>query len=428
MPINMFLIKQSFNLRKIIFSLMISILGLSSTIAQSGKDWPCFHGSDRTNKSKESGLLKAWPDGGPELAWTISGIGEGYSSVIIANEHLYTEGRSGDMTAVFCFDLNGKLIWKKPCGKAWNTSLSWASSYIGSRSTPTYSEGMLYILGEAGLLEALDSETGKELWSRELTADFNASIPEYGYSESVLIDGDKLYVRPFGKKAYQVCLNKKNGNIIWATNDNSGKEGYASFVINDFGGFRQLITSTGNTYYGLDAKTGSLLWKVDFANQRELNVSDAVTYNDYVFVSSGYGKGCMLFKLKASGKGITTEKAWESDLMDNHHGGVLLHNGYLYGSGTNKKEWFCLDFASGKKMWNIRGKGSLTYADGMLYLLDEKGTMKLVKADPGKYECTGEFTIPKGGESFYWAHPVVCGGRLYIRHSDKIFAYDIKAR
>lgn len=419
--------KQSFCLGKIIYASILSTLVFSITFAQSGNEWPSFHGSERTNRSKETGLLKSWPDGGPKLLWTASGIGEGYSSVIIANNHLYTEGRSGDMTAVFCFDLNGKQIWKKTCGKAWNTNLSWASTYIGSRSTPTFSEGVLYILSEAGLLEALDASTGNELWARELTADFDASIPEYGYSESVLVDGNNLYLKPFGKKGYQICLDKKTGRVIWTSNDNNGETGYASFVISDFGGYRQLITSTGNNYYGLDSKTGKLLWKVDFANQRELNVADAVTYNEYVLVSSGYGKGSMLFKLKPSGKVLATEKVWESNLMDNHHGGFLLHNGYIYGSGTNKRGWYCLDFNTGKEMWKTDGKGSLTYADGMLYLLDERGTMRLVKADPGKYVCTGEFTVPKGGESLYWAHPVVCGGRLYIRHADKIFAYDIKA-
>lgn len=420
--------KLSLNSGKIILTSIISILSYSETFTQSGEDWPSFHGPDRTNKAVETGLLKAWPIGGPKLLWTISGIGEGYSSVIIANNHLYTLGRSKEMTAVFCFDLNGKKIWEKTCGKAWNTSLSWASTYIGSRSTPTYSDGVIYILSEAGLLEALDATTGNELWTKELTSVFDAAIPEYGYSESVLVDGENLYVRPMGKKGYQACLNKKNGNVIWVSNDNNGKEGYASFIMSESGGLRQLITSTGNSYYGLDSKTGRLLWKVDFANQRELNVADAITQNDFVFISSGYGKGCMLFRLKPSGKGITTEKVWESDLMDNHHGGMLLHNGYIYGSGTNERGWFCLDFMTGKKMWNTNGKGSLTYADGMLYLLDERGSMKLVKAEPGKYECTGEFTVPKGGKSFYWAHPVVCDGRLYIRHEDKIFAYNIKAK
>jgi outer membrane protein assembly factor BamB len=397
--------------------------------AQNSKEWPCFHGPDHTNKSAETGLLKEWPKTGPNLLWTISGLGEGYSSAIIANEFLYTEGRSGDRTTAFCFDLNGKQVWKNSFGKAWNTSLSWASTYIGSRSTPTYDNGTLFVLGESGRLTALEAKTGKEIWSKELTDVFDASIPDYGYSESVLIDGDNLFVRPTGKKAYMACLNKHNGETIWSCNELNGKEGYSSFILKDFGGYHQIIGSTGNSYFGVDTKSGKLLWKVDFANQRELNVADAISYNEYVFVSSGYGKGSMLFKLKSVGKGLTTEKVWESDLMDNHHGGVILHNGYLYGSGTNARGWFCLDFLTGKQMWKTpNGKGSITFADGMLYMLDERGNMKLVRATSGKYECTGEFIVPKGGDSMYWAHPVVYVGRLYIRHGDKIFAYDIKAK
>ena len=396
--------------------------------AQNSKEWPCFHGSDRSNKSTETGLLKEWPKTGPQLLFTISGLGEGYSSVISAGGFLYTEGRIGDQTAAFCFDLTGKQVWKKTCGKAWNTSLSWASTYVGSRSTPTFDNGTLYLLGEGGRLTALDAKTGNEIWSKELTFVFDAPIPDYGYAESVLIEGDNLYVRPVGKKAYLACLNKKNGETIWMCNEIKGREGYSSFIIKDFGGFHQVIGSSGNSYFGVEAKSGKLLWNVDFANQRDLNVADAISYNEYVFVSSGYGKGSMLFKLKSAGKGLTTEKIWESDLMDNHHGGVILHNGYLYGSGTNKRGWFCLDFMTGKQMWNTNGKGSITFADGMVYTLDERGTMKLVRATPEKYECTGEFSVPKGGDSMYWAHPVVCGGRLYIRHGDKLFAYDIKAK
>jgi outer membrane protein assembly factor BamB len=407
---------------------MFLTLSVCSLNAQNAKDWPCFHGFDRTNKSSETGLLKEWPKGGPQLLFTLSGLGEGYSSVISAGGFLYTEGRTGDQTAAFCFDLTGKLVWKKTCGKAWNTTLSWASTYIGSRSTPTYDSGILYILGEGGRLTALEAKTGKELWSKELTSTFEAEIPEYGYSESVLIDGEYLYLRPYGKKGYQVCLNKKTGDVVWASNEMSGIVGYSSFIVKDFGGFHQIIGSTGDTYYGMDTKGGKLLWKVDFANQRELNVADPISFNEYVFVSSGYGKGSMLFKLKTAGNGLTTEKVWESDLMDNHHGGVILHNGYLFGSGTNKRGWFCLDFLTGKQMWNTNGKGSITYAEGMIYLLDERGSMKLVKATPEKYECTGEFSVPKGGDNMYWAHPVVSGGRLYIRHGDKLFAYDIKAK
>lgn len=406
------------------FCFFIGISGINA-VAQKIYEWPSFHGIDRTNKSAETGLIKAWPKDGPKLLWTAPGLGEGYSSVTVASGFLYTSGLYNGQTYVFCFDLYGKPVWKKPNGKTWTTTLSYASSYTGARSTPTYDNGVLYHLGERGRLTSFDAKTGDEIWHRELVPDFAVEAPEYGYSESVLIDGDNLFVRPFGKKGFQVCLNKRNGELIWANTEIPGTPGYNSMVVDEFGGYRQIIGSSSNCFYSVDTKTGKMLWKVDIVNQRELNLTDAIVYNDYVFISSGYGKGSMLIKSKATGKTIIPETVWQSALMDNHHGGVILHNGYLYGAGSNSRGWFCLDFLTGKQIWNTDGKGSLTYADGMLYLLDERGTMKLVRATPDKYELSSEFKVPKGGEGMYWAHPVVCGGRLYIRHADKLYAYDI---
>jgi len=404
------------------------IVSSSAAIAQGIDEWPCFHGSDRTNKSPETGLAKDWPVNGPGLLWTVSGLGDGYSSVSIGGGLLYTSGKYDNQTYVFCYDLNGKPVWKKPNGKAWTTTLSWATSYTGSRSTPTYEKGVLYHLSESGRLTAFEAKTGKEIWTREVAKDFEAEVPEYGYSESVLIDGDNLFLKPAGKKGYQACLDKTTGATLWVNTEIPGTMGYTSMVIMEFGGFRQIVGASSNCYYAVDTKTGKLLWKVDFENQRELNLTDAICYKEYVFLTSGYGKGSVLVKLRSSGKTIIPETVWKSDLMDNHHGGVILHNGYLYGSGSNSRGWFCLDFLTGKQMWKTDGKGSLTYADGMLYLLDERGTMKLVKATPEKFEKTGEFKVPKGGESMYWAHPVVCGRRLYIRQADKLFAYDISRK
>ena len=406
------------------FCLFASLSGFNAA-AQKTSEWPCFHGSDRTNISTETGMIKVWPKGGPELLWSSSGLGDGYSSVSIGGGLLYTAGMNNNQTYVFCFNPEGKPVWKKPNGKAWSTTLSYASSYIGARSTPTYDNGVLYHLGEMGRLTAFDSKTGAEIWHREFLQDFNAEMPEYGYSESVLIDGNNLYTRPAGKKGFQVCLNKRTGELIWANTEIPGSAGYNSLVINDFGGYRQIIGASSDCFYGVDARTGKLLWKVDFKNERELNLTDAIVFNEFVFISSGYGKGSMLVKLKASGKGIVPETVWQTDLMDNHHGGVILHNGYLYGSGSNSRGWFCLDFLTGKQIWKTDGKGSVTFADGMLYLLDERGTMKLVIATPDKYEPSGEFKVPQGGGGLYWAHPVVCGGRLYIRHTDKLYVYNI---
>jgi outer membrane protein assembly factor BamB len=411
--------------RKANSALTIIVLLITFSTGYS-QDWPCFHGADRTNKSAETGLLKEWPAGGPALVWTVTGLGDGYSSISVADGLIYTAGQSANQSFVYCYDLSGKLVWKKPNGPAWTTSLSWASSYTGSRSTPTFDDGVVYCLSESGRLAAMDAKTGKEKWTRELTKEFEAEIPEYGYSESVLVDGKNLYLKPAGKKGYQVCLDKLTGKTLWVNTDIPGTIGYNSGVIHENGGYRQLVTASSDFYYGIDTRSGKLLWKFNFVNQRELNLTDAVCFNEYVLLTSGYGMGSMLIRLKPVPAGLNAEQVWKSDLMDNHHGGVILHNGFLYGSGSNSKGWFCLDFLTGKQAWKAEGKGSVTFADGMLYTLDEKsGTMRLVKAIPEKYEKTGEFRVPKGGESMYWAHPVVSGGRLYVRHGDKLFAYKV---
>ncbi len=410
----------------ITISLLILLQG-SIVSSQPSCNWPCFHGPDRSNKSKETGLLKKWPAGGPELLFTISGLGEGYSSVSFGEGLIFTAGKYNDQSYVFAFNMNGKPVWKSPNGKAWSTTASWASSYTGSRSTPTYDNGRIYCLSEAGRLAVFDAKTGKEIWAKDLTREYDTPQTEYGFSESVYIEGSRIFVRPSGRKGFHVCLDKNSGKQIWANSDIPGVEGYSSAVVFDFGGYRHLTGSSSDCYYGVDINTGTLLWKVDFSNQRGLNLTDVVADNGYVFITSDYGKGSMLVRLKPSGNSFVPETVWESKLMDNHHGGVILHDGHLYGSGSNSKGWFCLDFLTGKQIWNqTRGKGSITYADGMFYLLDERsGLMSLIKASSEKYDVISEFNVPSGGQSLYWAHPVVCGKRLYIRHWDKVFVYDI---
>lgn len=406
---------------------LIFALLLASTAAvecQTNSNWPSFHGSDRLNKSQETGLLESWPAGGPALVWKATGIGEGYSSVSIVDGLLYTSGKSENQTFVFAFDLNGTLVWKKPNGPAWDVEVSWASSYNGSRSTPTYDNGIIYHLSEAGRLSAYQAKTGDAVWSRDLTKDFEATIPMYGYSESVLIDGNNLFVRPGGQKGFQVCLNKLTGETIWANKEVTGTCGYNSSVMMDLGGFHQVIGASSNCFYGIDSKSGNLLWKVDFENQYGVNCTDAVIRNEYVYMTTSQGKGSMLIKLIPSATSITAEKVWQTALLDNYHGGVLLHNGLVFGSASTSRSWYCIDFMTGEQKWKSPGTGSLTFAEGMLYLLDEKGTVKLVKASD-TLEKTGEFKLPAGGAGPTWAHPVVCGGRLYLRHAGAVFAYDI---
>jgi len=412
-------------LQKLFLLACIPAFCIASVWSQDNASWPGFHGPDRRNISTETGLLSTWPQAGPPLAWKAAGIGEGYSSVAIADGLIFTSGKSENKTYVFAFDMNGKLKWKKPNGESWDVQVSWASAYNGPRSTPTCDHGVIYHLSEAGRLSAFKSSTGDLIWARDLTKDFQAEIPMYGFSESVLIDGNNLYVRPAGKIGFQVCLNKMTGKTVWVNNEIPGSCGYNSMVISDFAGFRQIIGASSNCFYGVDARTGKLLWNVDYENQHSLNCVDAIAFNEYVFITTT-GKGCMLLKMKPSGEKLSVETVWKNDqVMDNYHGGILLHNGYIFGAGNTTHSWFCLDFLTGKQMWKSPGLGSLTYADGMLYLYDEKGNMKLVKASSEGFEKTGEFKVPSGGKGPYWAHPVVFGGKLYLRHDDTIFAYDI---
>ncbi len=419
--------ERIFVLAVFVYCISASLL-CAATVPQEECEWPCFHGLQRNSKSAETGLLKEWTEEGPELLWTISGLGEGYSSVSIAEGHLYTAGMIGKQTYVFAFDLNGKQVWKKPNGSSWETTLSYARSYTGSRSTPTYDNGVVYHLGETGRLAAFDCKTGDEIWALELREIFDAEIPEYGYSESIYIDGDRLYCNPAGKKGFMVCLNKENGELIWANTEIQGTVGFSSPIIAESNGYRQIIAITSNSVYGADTETGKLLWSVEFENDRSNNVADPIFHDGHVFASSGYGKGSILIELRTSDGKVIPEIVWQTELMDNHHGGVILHDGYLYGAGHSARGWFCLDFMTGKQMWNTKGKGSLFYADNMFYLLEEKGTMKLVRATPEEYDVVSSFEVPDGGKGMHWAHPVVCGGRLYVRHADKLFAYDIRGK
>ena len=398
----------------------------NSVSDQKLQEWPCFHGADRTNKSPETGLLKIWPEGGPKLLWSVSDLGEGYTSVSIAGGYIYTSGTYDNQSYVFAFDLDGKPVWKKANGDAWEVEVPWAKGYDGPRSTPTYDNGVVYHLSELNKLTAYNAKNGDIVWTRDLKAEFEAEMPVYGFTESVLIEGDKLFVKPAGKKGYQACLNKLTGETLWINKEITGAYGYNSPVLHNFGGYRQLISASSEGYYGVDTETGKLLWKVNIENMHDLKCTDAIAFDDHVFMSTGLGGGSILVRLKSTGDKIVPETVWKTELMDNYHGGVIYHNGYFYGSGDRSRGWFAIDMKTGKQMWKFPGgMGSITYADNMLYLLDERGTIRLADATPESFKIAGEFKVPKGGTAPFWSHPVVCGGRLYLRHVNKLFVYDI---
>jgi len=409
-----------------------AVLLVAASAASRAADWPEYHGPRRDNKSTETGLLKSWPEGGPKLLWTASGLGKGYTPVSVAKGMIYTAGMVDKRTFVFAFDLNGRMKWRSPNGESWQASerMRHATSYGGSRGTPTVKDGVAYHLGDLGRLTAFRADTGRELWTVDMLERFDAKRPSYGLCESVLIDGENVICSPGGAKGYMVALDRKTARTSWVNTEIKDRVGFSSLVVAEFGGIRQLVTMSADAVFAVDAKTGRLLWRVGHRNRRGNNATDVIYSKPYVYASSGYGKGSILLRLKRTEGGIAAEKVWENDLLDSLNEGVILHDGHLYGSGYQKGGRFCLDFMTGGQKYRSEGpaKGSLTYADGMLYCLGERGTMSLVRATPAAYEVVSSFGVPSGGSGKYWAHPVVCGGRLYIRHADRLYAYDVSAR
>jgi len=402
-------------------AIITAILLVLSHTAFSEGNWPNFNGPKYNNMSEEKGLLKSWPAEGPKLLWTFDKAGKGYSGVSMAEGTIYIAGDFEEDSKVMALDMDGKLKWETAAGIPWN------GSYPGSRSTPTYNDGMVYYLNGNGEITALDAKNGEVVWSALISMKMKGRRGNWGYAESLIVDGDNLLVLPGGEKILMAALNKKTGEKVWTTpNSLNEVASYSTPNIVEFEGKRQILTMTQKSVVSIDAKTGELLWSAPHKTTYDVNATSPVFYNGLVFVTSGYGIGSDCYEIEKGGRSV--KKVWTTKSLDNHHGGVVALNGYVYGSG--ERSWFCIDLKTGKDIWedNGVGKGSLTYADGMLYTLSERGKAALVEAKTDKYQKAGSFQLPKTVADPFWAHPVVAGGRLYIRHDQNLYVYDVKEK
>jgi outer membrane protein assembly factor BamB len=405
---------------------IISVLVCAAALAAAGETpwWPQFHGPQRDNVSRDTGLLKSWPDGGPPLVWKFSESGRGYASVSIANGLIFTTGDFGDDEFVLAFDLDGKLKWKTQNGKAWK------GAQPGSRTTPTFCDGIVYQMNAHGRLVALEAATGKPVWTVELQERFEAQNNFWGYAENVIIEGDMLVCMPGGAKGHIVALNRKTGDTIWTNTDINDRAGYSSPIIVTHNGVRTFITLARQSVVALDVKTGKSLWSHEHRGTCDQNVTSPIYHNGSVVVSSGHKGGSRMVKINPDGRSVT--ETWFGTDLDNCHGGLELLNGFLYGSGCRlyHKGLVCVEFATGKMMYRAAevGKTSVTFADGRLYCFGNDGVMMLVEATPQQAKVTGKFTPSWTEKPPCLSHPVVCGGRLYIRHLNTLFVYDVRAK
>jgi outer membrane protein assembly factor BamB len=401
--------------------LLAAVTAASS--AQTRADWPQWRGPSRSGVSAESGLLAAWPSTGPPRVWSIANLGEGFGSIAVAGARIFVQGLQGRDSVVSSLDrASGRVVWTRALGPGGRNDRG-----SGPRGTPTVDGDRLYVLTETGTLACLRREDGTIVWQRNILREFNSRNIQWLVSESPLVDGPRVIVTPGGPDAGMVALDKMTGRTVWTASELSDDAGYASAVVADVHGVRTVMTLTGEAGVGVRAADGKLMWRYRRVANRTANVATPVFHDNKVFYTSSYGTGGALLGLTPRGDEIAAQEIYFTRDMQNHHGGVVLVDGYLY--GFNNSILTCLEFASGRLMWRHRsvGKGSLSVSDGHLYILGENQVVGLAEATPAGYRETGRFRIPDTGLPS-WAHPVVAGGRLYIRNGGTLAAYDVGGR
>jgi outer membrane protein assembly factor BamB len=385
-------------------------------------DWPQWRGATRSGLSTETGLLRQWPAAGPRRLWSSSNLGNGFGSIAVRGDRIFVQGaRNGQSSVTALNRTDGKQVWVKGLGPAGNNDRG-----PGPRSTPTVDGDRLYVLTESGDLACLRIQDGAVVWQRNILKEFGARNISWLISESPLVDGNRVIVSPGGRGAGMVALEKMSGKTIWVAKELSDEAGYASAIVADVQGVRTVMTFTAEAGVGVRASDGKLMWRHRPVANNTANIATPVFFDDKVFYSSGYGTGGALLGLRAQGGTVQAQEIYFTRDMQNHHGGVVLVNGYLY--GFDNSILTCLEFATGKQMWQHRsvGKGSVSYADGHLYLFSENRVVGLAEATPTGYREKGRFTIAEQNWQS-WAHPVVSGGRLYLRDQGILAAYDIDA-
>jgi outer membrane protein assembly factor BamB len=412
------------DMRRVLPLALVVALGTAAPRGQSPSvDWPQWRGPDRTGVSKETGLLPQWPRSGPSVVWSASMLGAGYGSVAVQGDRVWVQGMRNRQSVVSSLNrADGKLMWVRIVGPAGENDRG-----SGPRSTPTFDGDRLYVLTENGDLASLRAADGSVIWQRNILKDFGGHNLNWLISESPLVDGNLVIVTPGGSGAGMVALDKMTGKTAWVSKELSDEAGYASPVIADVQGVRTVITLTSEAGVGVRASDGKLMWRYSQVANRTANIATPVYSDGKVFFTSSYGTGAALLGLRATGGEVRAQEIYFTRDMKNHHGGVVLVNGHIY--GYNDSILTCLEFATGKMVWRDRsvGKGAVMYADGHLYIMSEDNVVGLAEATPAGYRETGRFSIADQGLPS-WSHPVVSGGRLYIRNQGTLASYDVRAR
>jgi outer membrane protein assembly factor BamB len=412
---------------KLIVNTLLGALALLSSNSLALADWPQWRGPDRENRSPDTGLLKTWPEGGPKLVWRTDEAGLGYAGYAIVGERLYTMGLRKDKEHLLCFDAaTGKELWATAAGDKYDND--WGD---GPRMTPTVDSERVYGISGDGTLTCAKASNGDRVWQTSLVKDLGGKLQSWGYTEAPLIVGDLVICTPGGAKGTLAGLDKRTGDVRWRTKDVTDEAQYSSCILIEHRGKPQVVQLVMKQVFGVDPANGALLWSAPFAGRTAV-IPTPLYHDGHVYVTAGYGVGCALFELGEDGR--SAKAVYDNKVMKNHHGGVVRVGEHIYGH-SDGAGWTCQDFKSGEEVWSERGglgKGAVHFADGMLYCLDEQtGEVVLAEASPKGWNVASRFTLTplseqRSRQGKIWTHPVVSGGRLFLRDQEYIYCYDVK--
>ena len=423
------------------FLCALTIVSFSSSMLLSA-DWLAFRGAEGSGKSPDTGLLKQWARGGPKLLWQVDFIGYGYSGVSISGDRIYISGNvtrnEQALTMIFCLDKNGKLIWESNNGPAHADS----RLYPGTRGTPTLDGDFVYDISPLGEVACFNANTGEKIWNRNVLTDYSARVPRWHLGHSVIVDGENLITPVGDARTSAIAMNKRTGKTVWEAAavpfPESGQPdrpewalaGYTTPYLFEFEGTRIVAVMSNVTVEGLDPATGKTLFSIPWRNSRNVHCTMPIYHNGHLFLTTGYdGGAAKLFRLTKNTDGtITATEVWSEPRFNNHHGGVVLVGDHVYGTSDNGS-WCAINFMTGEVGYLSRaaGKGSAHYADGMVYGLTERDrTVLLIQPEPERFVLVSSFELPNEVTGPSWAHPVVIGGRMYLRHAQYLYCYDVK--
>ncbi|MCK5730018.1 MAG: PQQ-like beta-propeller repeat protein [Draconibacterium sp.] len=404
------------------FILIVFFLNSFSQLTQ-------WRGPNRDGKFSETGLLKSWPESGPELLLEVEKIGKGWSSPIWVDGTIFTTGMIDTLDYLTSIDMEGNINWQVTYGRSWN------KSFPDTRSTPTVEDDRIYVQSGTGRLVCLNRETGEENWAVEVDKVFETEYHIWGNSETPLIVDDKVICSPGGKKTSVVAFDKMTGELIWQSKSLGGPRAYASATIYEYEDFRYILAVIGTDLIALQPETGEVVWNYKYFNpekwkkQTGLIWTNTPVFNeDEIFLTMGYNYHAVMLKMDSTGTSVSEK--FIDQTFDNHHHGVIYHDGHLYGSNwqNNKRgKWICMNWDSGEIIsvdeWDT--KGAMVMADGLLYMYNEKGNVGIVKPDPKGFEVISQFKITQGAGT-HWAHPFIADGKMFLRHGDVLMVYNIK--